>query len=207
MRATEYFNGDETANRYFRIMALSCVDLFFTIPMLVFYVVHKSRSLNPWISWANRKSSAWPIIINLVSKQCGRADNSIHSIDFSQIDSVPSALWRRSPSRVLSLELSRWTPVVVAFVWLIFFGYTNETRRLYGPILRRIWESTPFSKPRPALEPLTFEAVAKQPRRRQGEISDFSGLSTDRSDADGVPPPVDVAFQASLDVESQVKHG
>jgi len=59
MRATEYFNGDATANRYFRVMALSCVDLFFTVPSLLFMIVWDSRYCSAWTSWADTKLRAW----------------------------------------------------------------------------------------------------------------------------------------------------
>ena len=98
-------------------------------------------------------------------------------------------------------ELARWAPVAVSFVWLIFFGYTNETRRLYGPILRRLWEFTPFATRRTALEPLTFGTVAAQPRRRlEGEISDFSGFSVDEA-------PTAVTAPIPADVEPQAENG
>jgi len=95
---------------------------------------------------------------------------------------------------------------VTAFVWLIFFGYTSETRRLYGPTLRKVWKITPFAATGPALEPLAFGSVAPQPRRRHGEISDFSGFSTDRGDEDTMSR-AEIAVPASLDVESQVGSG
>jgi len=60
MRATEYFNADETVNRYFRVMALSSLDLLFTIPWLTFYIVNSVVRRFPWISWADTKLRARP---------------------------------------------------------------------------------------------------------------------------------------------------
>jgi len=65
------------------------------------------------------------------------------------------------------VELSRWAPVAVIFVWFIFFGHAKKTRRLYGPTVRRAWEFTTGTF---ATEPLTFGSVAAKPH----EISDFS---------------------------------
>jgi len=57
VKATAYFNADETANRYFRIMALSSLDLFFTIPLLVYHIIDATAvvGLHPWISWEDTK--------------------------------------------------------------------------------------------------------------------------------------------------------
>ena len=125
----------------------------------------------------------------------------IHSTGFSHIDSYTSAEWREIPKIESTTELNRWSPVVVAFIWLIFFGYTKETRRLYGPILRRVWEFTPFATRRSALEPLAFGSVAAQPRRSQGEMSDLSQLSTDGS----IQPATAITDPTSSppDIESQ----
>ena len=97
---------------------------------------------------------------------------------------------------------------MAAFVWPFFFGYTNETRRMYSPILRRIWEFTPFATRCSALEPLAFGSGAAHPRRRHGEISDISEFSTDRGD-EGIQAPTvtEMTVLPSLDVESQAKEG
>jgi len=201
MRATEYFNSDETANRYFRIMALSSVDLLFTIPLLIFPMPYSIPHLFPWISWADTKIRAC-----LSSCFIESVLEPPHSTGFSRIELVPSTRWRNIPNLPLSwIELARWIPVMTSFVWLFFFGYTSETRRLYGPILRRIF--TPFATRRSALEPLAFGSGAAQPRHRPGETSNFSGFSTDRGDVEDTQAPTVTKMTAPAppDIESQAE--
>jgi len=52
MQATQYFNGDETANRYIRVIALCCVDLFVTIPSLIYFIVDVVVRRSSRMSWA-----------------------------------------------------------------------------------------------------------------------------------------------------------
>lgn len=134
-----------------------------------------------------------------------------HSTGFSRIDLYPSTVWRGIHDARILAEIERWAPVLVAFVWLAFFGYTNETRRLYGPMLRRLWESTPFATHRPTLEPLTFGSASVKDRRGQGDTSDspasFSSINystpivMDQKD-EGIKAPVTTVLMPP-DVESQ----
>jgi len=142
-----------------------------------------------------------------------RLQTAFHSTGFSRIDQYPSTLWRNADllekQRIaVKIELSRWPPVATAFVWLVFFGYTSETRRLYGPVIGRIWELTPFAARRSALEPISFGFSAAHPQHRPGGISDLSGFSTNRDDESIQAPTVAaMAAPALPDVESQVESG
>jgi len=130
-------------------------------------------------------------------------NQKFHSTGLSRTDQYPSAVWRSYSGIVIGIEISRWVPVLTAFVWLVFFGYTSETRRLYGPILRNIRECvTPFVSRRRALESLTFGSVAGRPPRQQGELSGFSTLTINRSN---VQTASHITAHILPDVEAQVQ--
>ena len=128
------------------------------------------------------------------------------STGFSRVDSVPYDIWKKLGGP--QYELNRWSPVVVSLIWLLFFGYTSETRRVYGPILQRILG--PFamkSSHPPALEPLHFGAPAPGPsHRRRGTSLDLPGsLSSTQTSVPAVDRGDEISIcQRELDVALSV---
>lgn len=49
-------NSRSNATRYFRVMALSCVDIFANIPLFLCMIISDSVSaMEPWVSWHDTK--------------------------------------------------------------------------------------------------------------------------------------------------------
>jgi pheromone a factor receptor len=108
-----------TRSRYLRLMALALTDLLLTTPFAIFGMyVRAAHGLEPWISWSDTHSN------------------------FSRVAQYPAILWRDTKGLtdeeekmrimgVVALELSRWSPVLCAFVFFGFFGFASEARRSY----------------------------------------------------------------------------
>jgi pheromone a factor receptor len=102
-------NKSITFNRYFRLMALSSIDLLLTIPFAAFTIYGdlKYGKLAPWISWEDTHSG------------------------FSRVDEIPAQLWRSDPLPQFLLEFSRWAVVACALVFFAFFGFADEAFKHY----------------------------------------------------------------------------
>jgi pheromone a factor receptor len=96
------------ANRYFRLMILAGCDLLFTIPALTWGVVSNVKfGVAPWVSWAD---THW---------------------GFSQVNQYPALVWKANSAVKASLETSRWSIIVCAFIFFILFGFADEARKNY----------------------------------------------------------------------------
>lgn len=102
-------NSSITAGRYFRLMALGCVEMLCTTPLAIFQMVlNLTRGpLEPWRSWADTHSN------------------------FSRVTLYPAVLWRSDRQTIIAFEFYRWTPVFCAVLFLLFFGFAQEARRNY----------------------------------------------------------------------------
>jgi len=80
--------------RYFRLMALSSIDIFATIPLATYYMVNDvKRGVRPWISWEDTHSY------------------------YSRVIPVPALIWKNDPDVAQVLEMYRWSLVLCAFVF------------------------------------------------------------------------------------------
>jgi len=61
----------------------------------------------PYVSWAN-----------------------VHA-NFYDIQTVPAAVWRNSPSLALDFEITRFSVIICAIIFFAFFGFADEARRNY----------------------------------------------------------------------------
>ncbi|KAF8550488.1 pheromone receptor [Imleria badia] len=96
-----------SAGHYWRLMALCCMEIIFTVPLSLFAIIMNTLGRQvPYVSWA------W-----------------IHS-DFSQIGQYPTALWQSSHTAI-SLEELRWSYILCAFIIFAFFGWAQEARDFY----------------------------------------------------------------------------
>ena len=110
-------------SRYFRLMAISVVDICATIPLSTYYIVYNAKSgVTPYISWSN-----------------------IHQ-NYSAVIQFSSVEWKNNPSSVSGLELFRWSNVICAFLFFSLFGFADEARqhyrRVYTTLASRIGYST-----------------------------------------------------------------
>ena len=109
--------------RYIRLMTISAVEIFGTIPLGTFYIVHNSKlGVKPWGGWAQTHKN------------------------YSKVIQVPASIWKNNPNSLLALEMFRWSLVLCAFVFFALFGFANEARqnyrRLFTSIASRIGYST-----------------------------------------------------------------
>ncbi|KAH9916389.1 STE3-domain-containing protein [Epithele typhae] len=103
-----------TVNRYYRLMALACIEILFTTPLGIYelYSNGASGALQPWLGW-----------------------DDTH-FNFSLVLEVPAIIWRSNKSLLIPLELGRWVLPLCAFTFFAFFGFAEEARRHYRMVLR-----------------------------------------------------------------------
>jgi hypothetical protein len=103
-------NSSLTASRYFRLIALACTEVMCTTPLAIFSMVINATSapIEPWISWENTH------------------------YNFSRVGQVPAVLWRSDNMIVVGLTLTKWSSVICAFIFFIFFGFATEARKNYS---------------------------------------------------------------------------
>jgi pheromone a factor receptor len=109
--------------RYFRLMALSSLDIFLTIPITAYIVVlDVKEGVDPWISW-----------------------DETH-FNYSRVIQVPGFVWGNESITSQALEMYRWSLVLCAFVFFAFFGFADEARQhyrlLYNLLARRVGYQT-----------------------------------------------------------------
>jgi pheromone a factor receptor len=93
---------------YFRLMAISGIEILGTIPFGTYWIVFNARKgVRPWESWAYQHA------------------------DYSHIPLIPDSIWKDDPKFVLVLELWRWSLVLCAFIFFAFFGFADEARQHY----------------------------------------------------------------------------
>jgi hypothetical protein len=110
-------------SRYFRLMAISAVEICGTIPLATFYIVSNAKSgVTPYVSWAN-----------------------IHK-NYSTVEQIAGFIWKNDPTLLVDYELFRWSLVVCSFVFFALFGFADEARqhyrRVYTTLASRIGYST-----------------------------------------------------------------
>lgn len=102
-------NSSLTASRYFRLIALACTEVMCITPLAVFSMVINATSapIEPWISWENTH------------------------YHFSRVGQVPAVIWRSDYLILVGLTLTKWSCVICAFIFFIFFGFATEARKNY----------------------------------------------------------------------------
>ncbi|KAH7869322.1 pheromone receptor [Lentinula edodes] len=102
-------NGMINPSRYFRLMLLALIDIMCTVPIGTFtiYVSLKGVTLNPWISW-----------------------DDTH-FDFGRVVLIPAVIWRSDFRTYTSLQITRWVPIICAFLFFALFGFAQEATKSY----------------------------------------------------------------------------
>jgi pheromone a factor receptor len=101
-------NMNLNRGRYFRLMALSGVEILGTIPVSIYWIVLNARNgVQPWVSWEDTHSN------------------------YSRIMQGASSMWKNNHAIVVGLEGFRWSLVACAFVFFAFFGFADEARQHY----------------------------------------------------------------------------
>ncbi|KAJ4486624.1 pheromone receptor [Lentinula edodes] len=117
-------NGMMNPSRYLRLMLLALIDIMCTIPIGTYsiYVSLNGVILNPWISW-----------------------DDTH-FDFGRVVLIPAVIWRGDFRTYTSLQITRWLPIVCAFVFFALFGFAEEAMKNYR---RAFWFVTGKFNSRP----------------------------------------------------------
>lgn len=118
-------NSSISASRYFRLMALACMEMICTTPLGIFLIVLNatSRPVAPWISWDDTHGN------------------------FSRIGQYPAVIWRSDKPAAMACMMTQWSCVICAFVFFIFFGFAAEARKQYTNALSRVLPTHYFRKP------------------------------------------------------------
>ena len=114
-----------TPSRYFRLMALACTELLCTTPLALFSITLNATAVPvaPWVSWEDTH------------------------YNFSRVGQIPAVLWRRSDLLVLAYGLTKWSSVLCAFVFFIFFGLGVEARKYYYGVFAKLLLVCHLKKP------------------------------------------------------------
>ncbi|KAF8153841.1 pheromone A receptor-domain-containing protein [Crassisporium funariophilum] len=102
-------NSSMSISRYLRLVLLAIIDMMCTVPLGIYsiYIGNKGVGLAPWISWEDTH------------------------FNFARVALVPSIIWRSDPSFQTSVELTRWLPVLCAFLFFGLFGFASEAQKNY----------------------------------------------------------------------------
>ena len=129
------FSQGFSSGLYFRLMALSSIEILGTIPLGTYILVSAAKGgVGPWQSLA-----------------------SMHS-HYSEVDQVPGFVWKNNPQSAISLEMYRWLLVVCAFIFFAFFGFAKEAREHYRLVYT--WLASRIGRPKSTLRGSSHACVA-----------------------------------------------
>jgi pheromone a factor receptor len=102
-------------SRYLRLIAISSVEVFATVPWSMYFIVSDAKSgIAPWKSWADTHSH------------------------YSAILQIPSVIWKNTPRVAMDFEVYRWSLVAGAFIFFALFGFTAEARENYHRLYKSL---------------------------------------------------------------------
>jgi pheromone a factor receptor len=90
---------------------LSGLDLLITIPLNI-YAFSTWFPISPWPGWA-----------------------AVHS-NFSHVERITAVEWRSDAGLLAAVEATRWTSVLYALLFFMFFGVGAEARKHYTSALK-----------------------------------------------------------------------
>ncbi|KAJ3808709.1 pheromone receptor [Lentinula aff. lateritia] len=168
-------NGMVNPSRYLRLMLLAMIDIMCTLPLGIYtiYISLKGLPLAPWISW-----------------------DDTH-FDFAFVQLVPAVIWRSSFRTYTSIQITRWLPVVCAYVFFALFGFAEEALKNYR---RAFW----FFAGRFGFHPVSHG------RKGKGALSTLKSLKLKSDDTDLPPayvtptePVIPLARKSFLEADSR----
>jgi pheromone a factor receptor len=120
-------------NQYLRLMIISSVDAFATIPFSTLFIVTKAKlGTKPWKSWA---------------------DTHRH---YSAVNQIAGITWKSVPEVALDLEVSRWLLVACTFLFFALFGFTVEAREQYKSLYKLLTRHLGISSSTPDVAPHAY---------------------------------------------------
>ncbi|KAL0952910.1 hypothetical protein HGRIS_007125 [Hohenbuehelia grisea] len=115
-------NSNLNSSRYFRLMGLAAIEVLLTVPIGSWAIyLNVSAGIQPWLGWADTH------------------------LDFSRVDTYPALLWRFNKINEMSIELTRWSIIICAFVFFFFFGFADEARKHYRLALNSVAKRVGYS--------------------------------------------------------------
>ncbi|KAI0088239.1 putative fungal pheromoneG-protein-coupled receptor [Irpex rosettiformis] len=126
-------NSNLSFNRYMRLMALCCCDIFCTIPLVIFLIVF-DRTVNPIYVWK------------------GLAD--LHS-GFDRIGQWPALLWTAPSGSIWINTCQNWFTIIYGLLFFCFFGLAEEARTHYRLAFTTIAKKLGYSTAGSSLESST----------------------------------------------------
>jgi len=99
-------NSNLTFNRYFRLMAMACIEILCTVPLGIYVL------------------TATPITYKYV----GLAD--LH-LGFSRVRQFPLEEWEAIPGSRRIFSLNSWLYIAMSLLFFVLFGFAEEARRHY----------------------------------------------------------------------------
>ena len=107
--------------RYLRLICLAGIEALCTVPLTAYLISHSLTRLRPVVGW-----------------------DEVHW-RFSRVSQYPSMLWRMDKFVIVGLEVTRWAPIVCAFIFFFFFGFADEARKnyrlVYSTVAKRLGSS------------------------------------------------------------------
>ncbi|EJU00446.1 fungal pheromone STE3G-protein-coupled receptor [Dacryopinax primogenitus] len=107
-------HGFKRSSRYIRLMALSCGEMAFTLPLgfWIFYLSVGDAGINPWISW-----------------------DYVHA-HWYDIEFRSDLILQSTPLEWVVTSLTRWCLPVSAIAFFVFFGLSGGAMQEYMKALR-----------------------------------------------------------------------
>jgi len=121
--------GSINLSRYIRLMILCGIDIVCTIPLGA-WGLYNQMTLDVVVPWPGWKA--------------------VHA-NGSLVGQIPSALWRSDQNSITALELTRWSSVMCAIIFFIFFGFADEAKRNYSSALRSVAKRVGYTSFQPDL--------------------------------------------------------
>ena len=114
-----------TTSRYFRLMALACTEMMCTTPLAIFSITINvtAAPVIPWLSWEDTH------------------------YNFDRVGQIPALIWRTNHLLVAGYTLTKWSSVICAFLFFVFFGFASEARKYYSSAFIKILHACGFRKP------------------------------------------------------------
>ena len=106
-------------------MALACTEILCTTPLAILSIVVNATAapVAPWVSWEETHYG------------------------FDRVGQVPAVVWRSNHAIVLGLSLTKWSSVVCAFIFFLFFGFAAEARKHYSSAFTKLLLVCRLKKP------------------------------------------------------------
>ncbi|KAG1873827.1 pheromone A receptor-domain-containing protein [Suillus subluteus] len=158
-----------TTRRYLRLMAMAVTEIVWGTALTAFNLYNNAGSgLRPWISWQN-----------------------VHS-DWLRVDLF--AFIELPPSFIKSMFLLWWAMPASAYIFFLFFGFSDEARREYGKIIKAFRKHVL----RQSTKDVSFHGSNLPSARHRGlkithiplvSLADDKKLSNERSSSRSTPIP------------------